>query len=383
MKATTLSAKQIGRLLDRQRRPDSEPDQVPLHELFEEILHIANRFVPSESGSVLIDDPIIKVQRTWSPAENELVFVACFGDKADELLGRRISADRGIVGKTYLTGRPSIATDVHQDTSFFDGVDRDTEYATQSIICVPIQIGRSTCGVLEMINRRGRVNFEESELELLQIFAGYISTSLQNVLDTNRYLELAKRDDLTGLYNDRYFNQRLAHEIEQAEVDGTDLSLIFFDLDHFKKINDKHGHLVGSQTLREVGLILSSAVTADHCTVARYGGDEFVIIVANASLEQAVEQAEEIRRRVETAVFRIDPGADVTATLLVQGVITASIGVASYREFEFAGTKSLRTRQKELIRAADRAMYEAKARGKNRVCYGVYGPGVTGLISSS
>ena len=372
VKTFSQAASEIARLLERQQRLDNVPDQVPVHELFQEILKVANQFVPSESGSVLIDDPAIKVNSQWEPADNELVFVACFGEKAERLIGRRIRADQGIVGKTYLTGEPAISSDVRSDEAHFKEIDREVQYETRSVVCVPIRIGRSTCGVLELINHRDKVTYENSELQLLEIFAAYISTSLQNVLDANRYRELAKRDDLTGLYNDRYFNQRLSEEVEKAESDGGDLGLLFLDLDHFKQVNDNHGHLVGSRTLREVGLILASTVTPDEATVARYGGDEFVMIVPSADIDAVAELGERVRTRISEAVFRIDQGSDDTGVLLQQGAITASIGVASYQELEFEPSLKLRHRKNEFVRSADQAMYKAKAMGKNRVCLGGY-----------
>jgi diguanylate cyclase (GGDEF)-like protein len=368
MKTATLSAQEIGRLLDRQRRLDNIPDQIPANELFQEILRIANQFVPSEAGSVLIDDPVLKVKNLRRRENNELVFVACFGDMADQLLGRRIKADRGIVGKTYLSGAPYISSDVRKDKYHYKQFDRAYDYHTKSIISVPIFIERSAIGVLELINRRDRVAFVESELQLLKIFAGYISTSLQNVLDGNRYRELAKRDDLTGLYNDRYFNTRLSEEIELSEKQGLDLSLIFLDLDHFKQVNDVHGHLVGSQTLREIGLTLVSAVQPERETLARYGGDEFVIIVPGANLERAMEVAEQIRAKIESTALYIEPEFVGTEPVKIEGVITASVGVASYREIAYSSEEKI-LRKNEFIRLADQAMYDAKGTGRNRVCY--------------
>lgn len=375
MKVHSLPPSEISSLLERQRRPTTLlPDHVPVHELFEEILRIANQFVPSESGSVLIDDPRLKIQSPEGQQDGELVFVACFGAKSASLLGRRLRGSEGIVGRAYQQGRPVLSHDTRTDDDFFEGFDRETAYETRTVVCVPICIGNSTIGVLELINRIEKGNYEQRELDLLQIFADYISTTLQNVLDANRYRELAKRDDLTGLYNDRYFNQRLSEEVERAERDGNELSLIFLDLDHFKGVNDKHGHLVGSQTLREVGLILGRTILAPEATVARYGGDEFVAIIPHFDLERALELAEEVRQRIGYTLYRVDPGLE-TGAMLRPGVITASIGVSSYRMLEFAPTDRLRKRKNEFIRVADQSMYEAKARGKNRVCWGSYRAG--------
>ncbi len=369
---SSLTAVDIDRLLARHQRPINDLDLVPVHELFEEILRVANQFVPSEAGSVLLDDPELKVRRQWQPADNELVFVACFGDKADQLIGHRIEAAKGIVGRAYLTGKSCMISDAQRDDSFHSEIDRDLGHHTRSVVCVPILIGRSTCGVLELINRRDRPCYEESELKLLEIFAAYISTTLQNVLDANRYREMAKRDDLTGLYNDRYFNQRLSEEVEIAEREGSDCGLIFLDLDHFKAVNDTHGHLIGSQTLREVGLILARTVPGEVPTVARYGGDEFVIIVPGLDLQATETLAETIRERIASAIFRIEEGTDESGVLLRPGTITASIGVASYQEFEFPIHFRSRRRRNEFIRSADQAMYRSKAQGKNRVCRGEF-----------
>ncbi len=370
MKANTLPANEIARLLQRHRRPSTVPDQVLIDRLFEQILMIANQFVPSESGSVLIDDPAIKVTNPWDPGRGELVFVACFGEKSEQLLGQRIPASRGVVGKSYVTGEPVIILDTQSEGSFFSGFDRQMQYQTKSLICVPIRLGNSTCGVLELINRRGDHDFTTSELALLEIFAGYISTSLQNTLDAERYRELAKRDDLTGLYNDRFFHQRLSEDVDRSDAENRHLTLIFLDLDHFKNVNDRHGHLAGSQTLREVGLILAATVSAENATVARYGGDEFVIIVPDCTLASGLEIAEQIRRRIAGAFYRLDMGTE-TGVMLAPGTLTASIGVASYRELTFSAGARTRARKSELIKSADQAMYQAKALGKNRVCAGV------------
>ncbi|MDP6608175.1 MAG: sensor domain-containing diguanylate cyclase [Vicinamibacterales bacterium] len=277
-------------------------------------------------------------------------------------------ADRGIVGHTYRSGQAYLASRTKGDPHFDQTFDDQLGFETESVLSVPIQVGRSTCGVLQLVNHRDRESFIEEELKLLSLFAGFISTSLQNVLDANRAQELAKRDDLTGLYNDRYFNQQLNDEIERADRDALELCVIFLDLDHFKEVNDQYGHLVGSQTLAHVGRLLAEVVPPEAGTVARYGGDEFVLILPSADLRRGLEIAETIRNRIEATVFSIDRGLDQGATLEIGDRITASIGVASYRAMADTddGPPSHGDR---LIRSADQAMYRAKALGKNRVCH--------------
>ena len=140
-------------------------------------------------------------------------------------------------------------------------------------------------------------------MTLLEIFAGYTSFTLQNALDAKRAHELAKKDDLTGLYNDRWFHVRLNETLTDARQSGKEAVLIFMDLDRFKVVNDCHGHLAGSQVLREVGFLLKRIVQRGDATVARYGGDEFVMILPETSLEEGMRVCEEIREAVETTTF--------------------------------------------------------------------------------
>jgi diguanylate cyclase (GGDEF)-like protein len=359
VKIQILSADELSHLLDRHRKLGPSAERAPVDGLVEEILRIANQFVPSEAGTVLIDDPHLKVANRWKPEANELVVVARFGAEAEPWVGERREVADDLVGRAYLSGEPMlVAAD---------------ETGARSQICVPIRLGDSTCGVLELVERRGTGSYTETELELVQIFAGYISTSLQNLLDATRYRELAKRDDLTGLFNDRYFNERLSEEVERVDATGEDLCLIFLDLDHFKTVNDRHGHLVGSQTLREVGILLGRVAVEAGATAARYGGDEFVVILEAADLASGVRLANQIRDAISSAEFEIET-AQGRQICLAAGSVTASLGVTSYRDLRFEPDLEIHDRKKEFIRSADQAMYHAKAQGKNQVRAGIYDP---------
>ncbi len=235
---------------------------------------------------------------------------------------------------------------------------------------MPIYIGKNVCGVLELINRLGNGVFTQRDMTLLEIFAGYTSFVLQNALDAKRAHELAKRDDLTGLFNDRWFHVRLAEEMEISRKTGDECSLIFMDLDNFKFVNDQHGHLAGSQVLREVGFLLSrTLLKIETAIVSRYGGDEFVIILPGHTLEQGAAVAESVRCAIaETIFLPNDYGFGLPAVRL-DGVLSASVGVASYVPIRGVKGKPENDRN-DLLRRADAAMYEAKARGKNLVVVG-------------
>ena len=162
--------------------------------------------------------------------------------------------------------------------------------------------------------------------------------------------ELSITDDLTKLFNTRYLNRTLEIEITRANRHRTSLALIFMDVDHFKIINDNYGHLVGSKLLVEMGqLLLKSLRTVD--IVARYGGDEFVIVLPQTPPNNAIQIAERIRKSVENNVFLKKEGYSLK--------LTASFGVASYPES--ANSKE------ELLRLADEAMYRVKYQTRNGV----------------
>jgi diguanylate cyclase (GGDEF)-like protein len=233
-----------------------------------------------------------------------------------------------------------------------------------SVIGMPVIVGESICGVLQLINRRSGGPYSARDNELLRIFAAYMSSSIQNALDAIHARALARLDHLTGLFNIRYFHIRLEDEIAHADHNATDLSLLFIDLDYFKEVNDRYGHLAGSWTLREVARLLSENAPP-AAVLARYGGDEFVAILPGSDIHRAVQTAEDLRRVIaEATIFDAEADGEQTAQPLPG--VRASIGVASYREHLAPGGNQ-RRRENLLLRFADAAMYRAKANGRNRV----------------
>ncbi|MGE0488768.1 MAG: sensor domain-containing diguanylate cyclase [Vulcanimicrobiota bacterium] len=328
-----------------------------LDEIFKEILRVANQFVPSRSGSILLRD---------GQTVDQLVFVASFGEGAENLVGRVVPPGRGISGSVYRSGEPAVANDPRSNQNFYDNIDTEIEHETRSLLCVPILIGASPIGVLSLVNRT-EGPFLEKDLALLEVFSGYVSASLNEVLQARHHAEMAKMDHLTGLYNDRYFFEVVSREMARVEQTQENLGLIFFDLDHFKSVVDRHGHLVGSQALREVGLLLARTVDHPGAKMARYGGDEYVVLLPGADLETIAQQAELIRWAVENAVLLCQPDAEGNPGLKLERAVTASVGTASLKHCQLAG-QDLRAKRHRFIRLADEAMYRAKAEGKNRVC---------------
>ncbi len=357
-----LDLQRMETFLERRRAVIAFASEMSLADNLAEILRKANEFVPSAAGSILLDNPLAKKA---DKEHNMLTFVATFGEKSSELVGREISASQGIAGHVYVTGEAYHASNTKGDVHFFPGVDEETHYTTQSLVAIPVQVGQEVCGVLELMNRRGASHYSLDDRNLLQIFAGYISISIQNILDGRRAQELAKRDNLTGLFNDHFLHVILTRTIETCLEQKLDLAVIFLDLDYFKRVNDTHGHLAGSQVLREVGHLLKSLTRKLSGSIAaRYGGDEFVLVIPRTSLEKALDLAEEIRNAIVGNVFCAQPG-DIQQEALDLTGITSSIGVATLeRHVELPITTE--DCKSTLLRLADTAMYVAKKTGRNR-----------------
>ena len=364
-----LAPERLGPILERKRNLDAtrEIPRFPLDTLLITILEKANEFVPSASGSILLDDPILKLEGA-SAQQQDLIFVCCFGPSAKSFLGERIRIDKGIAGAVYRTGVSRITNDAYGSDEFAHEFDRRTGYSTQSILCVAIRIGSSICGVIELVNRYGGAGYTEAEKELLEIFAQYISSTIQNAVDAKRIAKVVRTDDLSGLSNDRFLHERLPLEVESSLRTRGLLSVIFLDLDRFKEINDAHGHLAGSATLAEFGHLLKSVVGREDATLVRYGGDEFVVLLPGTDEVAAYSLAERIRSTTQNHVFLGGPWGN-EQPLNLKGIITTSIGISTMTPPPDAlfSKESVTRMAMRLLQTADEAMYASKSRGKNVV----------------
>lgn len=175
--------------------------------------------------------------------------------------------------------------------------------------------------------------------------------ALDTTLHLRRAEELSVTDDLTSLYNSRYLTQVLRRETKRASRSGRPLSLLFLDLDGFKSVNDRHGHLCGSRALVEAAAVIRRCARETD-VVARFGGDEFAVVLPDTGSEGAVAVAERVRERIAAHTFlKASDGLDIR--------LTASVGVATLPDVAASA--------EELIKAADTAMYRVKDRGKNGV----------------
>jgi diguanylate cyclase (GGDEF)-like protein len=197
----------------------------------------------------------------------------------------------------------------------------------------------------------------------IEWLAAVASVCLENVANNERLKHIGLTDALTGVHNRRYFEQRLREEVDRSLRKGSPLSCLLIDLDHFKQVNDRHGHLIGDAVLREVAEQIKDQLRLSDA-MARYGGEEFAILLVQTDSASAVAIAERIRERVGSRVVVLPDGKTLS--------VTVSVGVSTLYESQ-RGAK-IDARARDLVAAADRALYAGKRAGRNRV---VMWPGPT------
>lgn len=240
-----------------------------------------------------------------------------------------------------LTGQPLIVGDIlQQDRSRWLG---DAGY--RSLLCIPLTVRGSVVAVL-VLTRKEASAFSQDDVRLLLIISNQAAFAIQNAQLFAETRQMAITDDLTGLYNYRYFRNRLDEEVQAAASSQKSVAMIMIDLDHFKAVNDRYGHQKGDEVLHTVGRIIKENVRASDF-VARYGGEEFAVILPDADAQEATRVSQRIREAISSHDF---------GTLR----LTASMGIAVFP------SQQVRTRD-ELLSIADKMAYAAKASGRNSI----------------
>ena len=261
----------------------------------------------------------------------------------------RIAPGDGIIGEVFASRRPLLVTDAGRELA----PPHRRRYRTGSFMALPLFAGSEGLGVLTLADREDLQPFTRQDLTVARALAAPATLGLVTAKLAGQARTLAHAaavDPLTSLFNRRYFETRIDEEISRARRYGLDLALLVIDADDFKRLNDRLGHLMGDQVLRTMADTLRRSVRGfDVCT--RFGGEEFAILMPGSHAAAAVQSAERIRQRIENYRFDLLPiPPDLRPTI--------SVGVAVLTASDAP---------QDLIARADRALYQAKAEGKNRV----------------
>jgi diguanylate cyclase (GGDEF)-like protein len=241
-------------------------------------------------------------------------------------------------------------TVIHADTlnaSASDGADFLAE--NRILLSVPFDLAPGS-RLYAVLGLRGTPDAEALNSPLLNFFQRQARLALINAERSAQAQSLIYIDDLTKLYNGRYLNVVLDREMKRSERYRNFFSVLFMDIDFFKRVNDAHGHLVGSRVLVEVGAVLRACVR-DSDTVVRYGGDEFVVLLVETNAGEAMFVAERMRRMIEAEPFVKEAGLEIRLTI--------SIGISAFPEHA--------TTKQALLNLADQAMYRGKESTRNVV----------------
>jgi diguanylate cyclase (GGDEF)-like protein len=337
----------LDELLDIGLAVASERD---LYALLNRILEAARRFTRAEAGTLFLRDG------------DRLRFAVVQNDLVERKLARpelqqRFEAEPlrlsepSLAGHVAQTGEVLNVADahaigVHQTRTFNERFDVASDYATRSVLAVPLQdVTGSIVGVLELLNAvdesGATVAFQREHEKLIRTLAAHAAVAIHNA----RLENLSFKDSVTELYNRRYFGLRIEEEVKRHTRFGHPLSLVVANVDRFKPLNVEHGQPAADEVLREVARLLIRH-SRSFTIIARLDGDEFAALLANTPKAGAVTYAQRIRSVIETHPF-------------AHGTVTASLGVA--------GLPADAVSADDLLAAAQRALRDAKDQGRNRV----------------
>ncbi len=217
-----------------------------------------------------------------------------------------------------------------------------------SLICLPLNTKTRKFGLV-LVEHTYSNAFDEDNLRLLNIISKQVGIVMENAELYNKMTELARKDGLTGIFNRQYFQERLEVEFNNAKRENYTLSLAIFDIDHFKKFNDTFGHMFGDKVLISIVETVSTTLRKNDI-IARFGGEEFIILFPRTSLQEAYDKVEALRELISQHVIKDN---------LITASVTASFGVSSYDECTLT--------ESDLVKTADDALYIAKEEGRNCV----------------
>jgi diguanylate cyclase (GGDEF)-like protein len=301
--------------------------------------------IPAFARQIAAYEPFDRLACGFLNDSGDYIEIAGYPDGAAWGLGAMLPVVGSGPGTVVLDDRPIIQRDLLHNHRFVEDM-RLLEEGIRSYVVMPLNSRGRSIGVLALGSKSDGA-YDESTLARMEPLADSVALALENVRLFQKTRELSITDEVTPLYNHRFINQIIDRELKLVDRYRSVLTLIFIDLDRFKPINDRYGHLRGSRMLREVGFLLRSAVRETDYP-ARYGGDEFVVILPQTDGPAAGILGEKLRRLIEEHTFLQEEG--------INARVGMSLGVATYPT-EAASKEAL-------IRLADERMYQDKERRK-------------------
>lgn len=258
------------------------------------------------------------------------------------------SPGRGILGGAIDSGKSQLVLNPLDHPNFDSEVDGMIHDEPSSMITLPIISKGRVLGLLVFVTRKNEKDLTQEKRALVDTFSDYIAIAVENSMSHRKVQDLTITDDLTKLYNSRYLPVVLERELSRSRRYREELSLVFLDLDNFKEVNDRYGHMAGSKLLTEFGDFLYDKVRSSDVGI-RYGGDEFVLILPKTPKQAAIKFVARTIEELRAHRFLRNSGLDLK--------ITASFGISSFPEDGETVD--------QIIASADRAMYEVKKGSKD------------------
>lgn len=272
--------------------------------------------------------------------KNDLYYAIAAGEDSNSLRGLRVPMGEGVAGWVASSGNPIVVPDTSNDPQWQDFSKRNPTLNIQSIACVPVRSSEGVLGVIQLLNSKVDL-LSDFSIQFLRVLCDFSAIAIRNAADMKRIHLLSITDDCTGLFNARHLYTLLEEQL--SRTDKAPFSLLFMDLDHFKSVNDTHGHLVGSRLLAEVGEMIRRVIGPD-IPAFRYGGDEFVALLPGHDRLQGREMALRLFRALREQSFLEDKGLSLR--------LRGSFGMATYPDDALT--------VEGIIKAADDMMYHVK-----------------------
>jgi len=320
-----------------ERISSNDPDKT-----YNLILTHSKELLQSERASLWVFDE----------SSNEIILRAAAGFTDAQTEVGRLRVGEGISGKVLESGQPLIIENLV--VAGLTPAPAERNYKTKSFISYPITMGGRKIGVLNVTDKSGGRSFDAVDLSLLDVIGPQIAVALERAEwqeRANQFQLMSITDPLTGLLNRRYLEERLTEELNRSKRYSYPMSCLMIDIDDFKSYNDRNGHQAGDVALKITAHSLKAALRSADIA-CRYGGEEFCILLPQTSLTEAGVIAERMRQKVTETDYPYGKAQP-------RGTVSISIGISTFG-------KHIDTAE-SVIAAADRALYNAKHLGKNRI----------------